>query len=268
MNQSIDQLSIPFLVLAWLLIITACKTSKTPTGSSDNSPSPEIITSSAPPFSTREPERYRATRLVSITESDATHSAANTQTSRVIIARDGEKRREEYVAEGEDTIVYLETAAGQFILLPSRKLYAQAEPSYLEIDSIAAQSDVYNDFSADRLVNEYQTTSSYQKLGAEMVNGTMTAKYRVTPSDTNGSNLTETLIWIDEALGLPIRSETTSNVADNSTKVVVVLTDIRLEVADHVFDLPKDYKKVSAGIIRNQMGSDRAGKPLAGANQK
>ena len=55
-----------------------------------------------PPFSTKEPERYQAARIVTTVEyrNGAADSAPETVITKVLIARDGEKRREEYNSAG------------------------------------------------------------------------------------------------------------------------------------------------------------------------
>ena len=59
----------------------------------------------------------------------------------------------------------------------------------------------------------------------------------------------ETFIWIDEALGIPVRSETVSRSDGRSSKVTMELKDVRLEVDQRLFSWPSDYKKVDARII-------------------
>jgi outer membrane lipoprotein-sorting protein len=51
----------------------------------------------------------------------------------------------------------------------------------------------------------------------------------------------ETLVWIDEALGMIIRSETKSSDGSHSR---MELSEIALEVDQSVFQLPADYQKL------------------------
>src|SRR5687768_7071855 len=83
---------------------------------------------SVPPFPTKEPESYQATRVITFTEavSEQIDVAAPQRTTRAMLARSGEHRREEYEAGPIRTIVYLENAAGRFVLVPQRRLYADA----------------------------------------------------------------------------------------------------------------------------------------------
>ena len=203
-----------------------------------NSPNKSEV-SSAPPFSTREPERYQATRIITSVD-----STTETVTTKVLIARDGEKRREEYIG-AEATTVFLEIPTGRFVLLPAKKLYADLSLASGDLDSLDPQSDVYSEFSPERLLNETQTAARYENLGAETLDGRKTTKYRVTRADsTNGTaDGSVTLIWIDESFGMPIRSETISASGDHSSKLTVELRDVKREVDPRLFDLPNDYKQ-------------------------
>src|SRR6266567_1818601 len=193
--------------------------------------------SSVPPFSTKEPERYQATRIITTVEyrNGSADSAPETVIAKMLIARDGEKRREEYNS-AEATTVFLDIPMGRFVLLPSKKLYA---------DLSLASSDVYSEFSLERLLNETRALARYEKLGAETLDGRSTTKYRVTTADpTNGpEDGSVTLIWVDESFGMPIRSETISPGGDHSTKLTVELRDLKGEVDPRLFDLPEGYRK-------------------------
>src|SRR5436309_4738217 len=71
---------------------------KKPTEQKTANSSNQNEVSSVPPFSTKEPERYQAARIVTTVEyrNGAADSAPETVITKVLIARDGEKRREEY----------------------------------------------------------------------------------------------------------------------------------------------------------------------------
>lgn len=192
-----------------------------------------------PPFSTKEPERYQATRIITSVD-----STTETVTTKMLIARDGEKRREEYIG-AEATTVFLDIPTGRFVLLPSKKLYADLSLASSDLDSLDPQSDLYSEFSPERLLNETRALARYEKLGGETLDGRSTTKYRVTTADsTNGTeDGSVTLIWIDASFGMPIRSETISAGGDHSSKLTVELRDLKREVDPRLFDLPDDYKK-------------------------
>ncbi len=235
------------------LVLQACRWSQSTENSTSGSASPEIATLTKPPYSTREPERYQAIRLMTIGASSSNSAtSAPAQTSKVLIARDGAKRREEYISPDSEHIIYLETPAGRFVLLPARKLYADlaSQQEAGVIDPVAESAVV----STDELLNEAHEAVKYQTLGSEVVGGRTTTKYRVTTAKASSeANVRrETLIWVDEALGMPVRSETTSGV-EGSAKTIMELKDVRLEVDLHLFEIPEDYKKVAASLVHQRI---------------
>lgn len=200
---------------------------------------------SVPPFSTREPERYQATRIITSVEyKDAAGQSPRTTTSKTLIARDGDKRREEFESGLGRTLVYLEIPEGHFLLSPANKLYADLNGSPAETDadvgSVAPTGAA--DFSPERLLNESPVLARYENLGDDRINERATTKYRVTPRDTTAGSVT--LIWIDNALGLPVRSETSSTAGDHPARLTVELRDLKETIEARVFELPKDYRKV------------------------
>ena len=208
----------------------------------------QVELSSIPPFSTKEPERYQATRVTTSVGGDAGQTPPTV--TKVLIARDGDRRREEYQTATNETLVYLETPQGRFILSPARKLYSDLNLAPDELDSVNSP-DTPADFSPERLLNETRTRARYEKLGAETINGRAATKYRVASLDTAGGDATDetsavslTLIWIDDALGLPIRSETSSTASDHTAKLTIELRDLKQTIDPGIFELPKDYLKV------------------------
>lgn len=209
-----------------LLLVVSCRSQ------TESPPTKSTFVSATPPFQTREPERYRATRTI-------TNVNANGQTNvtKLTIAKDGESRRIE--SEFFSTrMVFVNGPQGQFILLPNEKLYvdqgAGAMPGVPDED----------ESSADRLLHAESGTSSYQQLGSDIISGRKTNKYLVTVNSANAANVSssETLIWIDEELKMPIKSETRSS---NGSRSTMELSDLSLDVDKKLFQLPADYKKVS-----------------------
>ena len=186
---------------------------------------------SVPPFQTKEPERYQATRVVT------TGEGAGSQT---FIARDGVRRREEY-AEGEGgRVAYLQLPEGSYALLPAKKLYAELKTEPVGGGDRAAS--VPPDFSPEKLLNEARPETVYEALGEESLNGRRVVKYRVTVRDPKaGGVAAESLVWVDEGLGMPVKTETTSSGA----RVTTELRDVTETVDAALFELPADYRKVS-----------------------
>jgi outer membrane lipoprotein-sorting protein len=203
---------------------------------------------SIPPFSTKEPERYQATRIITSVEGDAVQTSPTV--TKVLIARDGDRRREEYQTATNKSLVYLEIPQGRFVLSPARKLYADLNVADDDLGSFNSPG-AGADFSLERLLNETRTRARYEKLGAETINGRATTKYRVTSVDTAREDATDgtmagsvTLIWIDDALGMPIRSETSSTTNDHTVKLTIELRDVKQTIEPGSFELPNSFLKV------------------------
>lgn len=251
-----------FLLLLILCANAACKQTAVDANSNaanDNSSALEV--SSTPPFSTREPERYRATRITMTSSGNGTTEAGASHSSRseVFIARDGERRREDYETNPGGKWSRLELPGRVYLIYHAKKLYAEIKPDK-RVREGAARSDISElpDFSPDKLINESRAESRYEKLGAEEINGRAATKYRVTTS-VSGSGAqqtltTETILWIDEALGMTIRSETTSTGGGaNAAKYAVELQDIGQDVDAAWFALPEGYKQVEYKELAAQL---------------
>lgn len=221
------------LLIALVLLTISCRSQSNSVVNSNSSNDPVI--SSTPPFQTREPDRYRAFRTVTIV-------AANGQTitTKNLIARDGDLRRNESQV-GSKQIAYLEAPEGKYVLLPQEKIYAEVTP---DMDLPTEKADDALERSPEGLLHAETSNSSYQKLGDEAIGERRTTKYRVTVNAVSAPNVsvTETLIWIDDALKMPVKSETKS--ADG-TRVSMELSEIALEVDRNLFNVPGDYKKLS-----------------------
>ena len=219
------------LCVSLMLLFLGCR-SQTELMTTENTPA-ETIVSSTPPFQTREPERYRATRTITITT-----ATGETIVTKTLIARDGERRRNE-----SDGTVYLELPEGRFVLIPGEKVYAD----------VAVEPDLNTEeqVSPESLVHADTGTTSYQTLENEVIGARKTNKYRVIVNNSNTQNvrLSETLIWIDEALKLPVRSEMTS---PDGTRIQMELSDLSLEIEGSVFQIPEDYEKVAFSEIRRR----------------
>lgn len=217
------------------------------------SPTPSDEPSSIPPFSTKEPDRYQATRVITEIEiaDDGHRSPASSE--KFLVARDGQNRREEFDGGHGAVIVYLENAAGQFLLVPEKKIYTSLNAAPDENNDDSLEGALTN-FSPERLLHETSATARYEKLGSESLAGRKVTKYRVTASE-DGSAESTTLIWVDDELGMPLKSKTTSS----SAIVTSELTDIRKEVDPQLFELPKDLKQVDFASLR----AESALKPAA-----
>ena len=225
-----------------LALLSSCR-------SKSSQPSAELaaaqVVSSTPPFQTKEPERYQAVRTITISK------AGELIVTRTLIAKDGNSRRDEYETSTEK-IVYLDLPGGRFILLPAAKLYADVGS---EAASARDSSDLKDDSSAgspDLLLNADRIETQYQKLGGEILNGRNTSKYRVLVNTSARGTVStgESFIWIDETLGMPVKSET---VTAEGNRTTMELSEIVFDVDKGVFQIPGGYKKVAVAAIRERL---------------
>lgn len=223
-------------VLATLLL-TSCssKSSETPTA---NQPTERIV-SSTPPFKTREPERYSAVRTITFTS-----AKGESKTTKTEIVRSQTLRREEEVGE---PVFLLETELGRFLVFSKEKIYADVSGEPTE-DSESTESDN----SPERLLHTGTLTSTYEKLGLEMIGGHDTTKYKVTVNSSSAENVSsiETMIWFDEKLGMPVKSETK---ATDGSKTVMQLSNLELNVDQSIFQIPVDFQKVTVAELRRRL---------------
>lgn len=161
--------------------------------------------------------------------------------SSITISRDGNKRREED-SSGNKRIVYLDLPDGNYVMVPDEKIYAAV---------IGPAAGSTQDGFEEAYVHTAPIQSTYQNLGTETVNGTATTKYRVTVNGNSNASVieTETLIWIDDALGMPVKSETRSAAGIRTME----LSRISLSVDKALFAIPQDYQKVDMKTLQQRI---------------
>ena len=229
------------IVVSLALLTISCRSQSNSTPNDNSTTEPHV--SSTPPFQTKEPDRYRAIRNVTVVAANG-----QTVTTKNLIARDGELRRAESQVASK-TIAYVERPEGRFVLLPGEKIYAEvASDSSLP----ASEDDDALERSPEGLLHAETGNTSYQTLGKEAIGGRNANKYRVIVNAPSAGNVSvsETLIWIDDVLRMPIKSETKSS---DGTRVSMELTDISVEVGKVLFQIPKDYQKVMFAEFRKRL---------------
>jgi len=199
------------------------------------SPSSDTVVSTTPPFQTKEPERYSAVRTITVV-----NAAGETLVTKTSVARDGESRRHESTVATK-TIVYLDVPEGKFALLPREKVYADlTDEKTISTD----QDDETLTHSPDALLHTDTGLTSYHKMGTESISGRNANKYRVVVNSSTPTNVSqsETLMWIDEALQMPIRSEMKSS---DGTRVTMEVSEIKLEVDRSLFAIPEEFQRIT-----------------------
>ena len=138
---------------------------------------------------------------------------------------------------------------GRFVVLPREKVYA----------AVAVEDPIPRDDDEnfpDLLLHTDPMIATYQTLGDENVGDRNAKKYRIVvnnPADKNVSQ-SETFMWIDETLTMPVKSETKT--ADG-TRITMELSDIVLEPAKQLFQIPANFEKIPFRDLRKQLKSRR-----------
>jgi hypothetical protein len=229
-----------FMTLVCLLAITSCRTASGP--ATNKPPANDTVASTVPPFKTKEPERYSATRTITTIGPQGEKFVESW-----VIGRDGLIRRDEG-GSGQARIVYLDSPEGRFILWPEQRVYADLAGNFADPQpSVEDEED-----APDRLLHTDATVSSFQPLGVDTVAGRSAAKFRVivNSSDTESVNSSEMLIWIDSALSMPIKGEMKSR---EGVVVVNELSDINLQPDKQLFQIPAGYEKIAYSALQKQL---------------
>lgn len=223
-----------------LLAIASCRKASEPAPT--ETPATDTVVSTTPPFKTREPESYSAKRTI-------TTSGPNGEgfVESMLVGRDGLIRREESTTK-EAQFVYLDSPQGRFILWSEQRVYAVLERDFGDPSS----ADEEEADSPDRLLHAEPSMTSYHFLGTDTVAGRNAAKYRVTVNSQAMAdvNANENLIWIDNALNMPIKSEMRSS---DGVVVVTELSDIKLPPDKQLFQIPAGYEKIPFSALQKQL---------------
>lgn len=191
------------------------------------------------PFASKEPDVYQAEIVLT--------NYANGEKSerKIFTARRGEKLRGDY----ENEISILQSDGNiSFSLHNGRKIYVESRSN----QGLPGETgDATKDFLTAEWLNE-KRGATFENLGAE--NGL--TKYRVSLEDAPNKD-SETLIFVDENLKIPVRQEFYTTSGEQKILVFSMeLRNLKLEADDKLFELPKDYRKVSSNefqkVIRQE----------------
>ncbi len=162
----------------------------------------------------------------------------------ITISKDGERRREEEISAGR-RVVYLDVPDGRFLVLPDEKIYAPI------VNGLSKEPQSSAEPIAEISVHTSPSLSTYENLGTEIVNGKTTSKYRVVVNNSGGDNVTnsETLIWIDESVGMPVKSVTRSATGTQTME----LSNLTLTVDTKQFELPQNYQKLELRALQQRI---------------
>lgn len=192
------------------------------------------------PFSSKEPNVYQAEIVLT------NYLSGEKSERKSFTWRNGAKLRCDY----ERKISFLQPNENEkFLLHHGKKIYAENRVSSSSPNETGSQ---IKDFLTTEWLND-KRGAWFENLGAE--NGL--TKYLVRFKDAPRIN-SETLIFVDENLKIPVRQEF---YAVNGEQRVLVfsmeLRNLKLETDDKFFELPKDYRKVSSSEFQKTIRQEQ-----------
>ncbi len=180
------------------------------------------------PFSSKEPDVYQTEIVLT------NYSVGEKFERKSFTARNGAKLRSDF----ENKISFLQPNENEkFLIHSGKKIYVASQTSS---GASSETGDGIKDFLATEWLNE-KRGATFRNLGVE--NGL--TKYLVRLEDTPNIN-SETLIYIDESLKIPVKQEFYT--INGEQKILVFsmeLRNLKLQTDNIFFELPKDYRKVS-----------------------
>lgn len=189
------------------------------------------------PFENKEPEVFQAEIVLAA-------FINGEKTERIIkAARSREKIRYDY----PNGISFLQLNEDEkFLLETEKKVYAQSASIS---NSSAETGEMLKDFLTTEWLSERRNVK-FENLGLE--NGL--AKYRV----SGENNTSEILIYVDENLKFPVKQEFYSISGEQKILFTAMeFRNLKLEIDESIFDLPKDFKKISVEEFQKNIGEKR-----------
>jgi hypothetical protein len=236
------------LILCFIMLTAACRMTSI-IGNNNNSANNQLPNNLIEaPFSVREPEKYQA-KIVFSFKFDT--QAANFVQQKYFVARDGANRRLDFEI-GDETVTRLQTTEGKtFVLLPKQK-------SYTELGKSASLPvNMPSEISLEHLLHAKPVGAKFQKIGAEDVSGKSAMKYKLDYGAVKEAenSRTETYIWVDETLGMPVKTEVSAieNGQPGGAKSVMELSEIKTETSPDLFQIPKDFRQLTLNEILEMM---------------
>lgn len=212
------------------------------------SPAPAAV------IAAREPERYRATLVLSA-ETEGGQKTIGIPTLSAEVARNGSDRRVSFKLPDGSDLIYLDQGGKHIVIAPGRKQYAELTPE-------ATGFQLQKLMTAGQIVSYIEKLKGVERVGEETINGRAAEKYRyATTTNTStsaGAVKSEAFVYVDKETGLPLRTELYSEASGNvqgvkGAKIVAEMRDISTAVDESIFQVPAGLNKVPAEQVRQQI---------------
>jgi hypothetical protein len=205
-------------------------------------------------IATREPQKYRATLVLSA-ETEGGQKTIGIPTLSAEVARNGDDRRVSFKLPDGSDLIYLEQGGKHIVIAPARKQYAELTPE-------ATGFQLQKLLTPGQIVSYIEKLKGVERVGDDTMNGRPADKYRyATTANTStsaGQVNTEAFVYVDKETGLPLRAELYTEASGSvqgvkGAKVVAEMRDISTAIDDSLFQVPAGLNKVPPEQVRAQI---------------
>lgn len=200
-----------------------------------------------------EPAAYQAIVRLTLQTMGETQNASMPPLA-ATVARSGPDRVMEFTLPTNEKFIYLEKGNTKYVVLPSRKQYA-------ELTSDALGFEVRRLMMPEQMVNRLKAIPGVTKAGEETLNGRQVIRYTYQNATNTGTQAgtvaTESFFLIDTETNLPIRSETVSQSASGANvqgvkglRLLTEMSDIKTAPDPNLFNVPADYQKIDPEQVK------------------
>jgi hypothetical protein len=215
-----------------------------------------VTTNTGQTIEAREPDKYSATVTVAASTTGQQRAAGQTE---IKVARNGADRRYSIDTKlpGLGEVVYLEKGDKHYVIMPARKQYAELTQEMTGVNMEAVRA-----MTPGQIVAYVSRQQGVERVGEETLNNRAVYKYRAAgkaqTQSSAGQVQGESFIYVDKDTGLPLRVEGFSTASGNvqgvsGGNVVVEMRDLKTDVDPTQFELPQDYRQITAEEVRQQM---------------
>lgn len=213
------------------------------------------VAATAPGPAFIEPQSYQG--VISLTlQTIGEQQNASMPPLKALVARSGADRVMEFTLPTNEKVVYMEKAGTKYIVLPTRKQYA-------ELTSDALGFEVRRMMMPEQIVEQLKGIKGVQLAGEETVNGRQVQKYTYGSTTNTGTQAgtvaTESYFLIDKETNLPIRSEIVSQSTSGGNvqgvkgaRLLTEMTDVRPQPDANLFNIPTDFQKIDPEQVKAQ----------------
>jgi hypothetical protein len=168
------------------------------------------------------------------------------------VAKKGADRRWSFQWPQVGEVTYLEVGAQKYLILPSRNQYFEVDPQQFDVPISWALSPA-------KVIERIKQHAKFERVGTTVLNGQRATTYRAAGSAGEGKNgqvKNETVVFVGEQTGLPLRVELDNMTSSGAGARVIIETEsIDSNPQAAIFQLPTGMKKGSSEELKQQVNS-------------